>query len=132
MTSIGVVKLVFPVVAFFCIAVAVFAGGGIFNGKYEIQVDAASQCDKENEKAFCKDYSIDERKAKIYFTHAKNISSWEYTHKYDWTNCYASGRAILDGKELKWEIRRGGLGKLMLPSGDVALLVCEAKQCREW
>jgi hypothetical protein len=71
-----------------------------------VHVDKIGQ-DKHQDVNLCKDFSLTDEQAALFFSKVKIISS-EETHFYMWFPCWVQGRAELDKKPISWKIRAGG------------------------
>jgi hypothetical protein len=71
-----------------------------------VHVEKTGQ-DEHRDVNFCKDFSLTDEQAALFFSKAKIISS-EETHFYMWFPCWVRGKAEIDRKPISWKIRAGG------------------------
>ena len=78
----------------------------------------------EEENAFCKNFSLNEKQAKVFFQRSKIIDAKMMHDKYDHLPCYVYGTLKHDSNTCTWEIRAGGTAFIQCPSKEY-IIACD-------
>ena len=79
----------------------------------------------EEEDAFCKNFSLNEQQAHMFFKKSKIIDAKTMHDNYDYLPCYVYGTLGYNNETCNWEIRAGGTGLIQCPGQDY-IIACDS------
>ena len=79
----------------------------------------------------CVNFSLSVSQVTAYFATAMVISPFEEHDHYAWAPCYVRGIAVVKDQKVTWEIRAGGIARVVFPNGEVVLLADTSQRLSE-
>ncbi len=99
-----------------------------------VVIEAQSVSDPDGsvtDREHCPQFLVTEDQVRRFFINAEQVTAREIHDEFDYISCYAKGLLQTGTGEYAFEVRAGGLGRLLSPDGTVLLFGCRESCCRE-